>query len=463
MLVARVRAIIIFFALVTGACGSQEQRADAMATEARQAFASGDYSRARITIWNAISLRDDDAGYWIQLGRIDLALKDYGAAYAAYQRALELDRQNLEVFQTLAQLALVGKAYDQAEEYAEQAALLNPTDPSARLVTGYIALKKNDYDEALRLADEVLTTLPGNERAIDLKTKALVGKGDRAGAGRLIDQSIHAGGPTATKLTSLIEFCEAVVDGACLERAQAQLVRLQPRNWSAHLDYAKTLLRNDRRDQAVQQVAETLRLAPSEPRFPEQLVETLRTPTKARLRPQDLSSLAALASPAGRIAIAAVAIQQDDPNTAVSLTRAYAEAAVSNGTADAIAIFAQARYRLGDANTARGLADKILAFDKTHARALELRSELALREKDYVLALQDAQLLVKERPDLASARSLLARAYLGSGKRGLALLTYRKAYRDFPDNPVIRSEYRQITQGEQRSTADIEADAIVRS
>ena len=69
---------------------------------------------------------------------------------------------------------------DKAEQYVDQIDLLQPVSPATLTTRGYIALKRNKFDDAVKRADQILGINPDSINAAVLKARAL----DGAGRGR---------------------------------------------------------------------------------------------------------------------------------------------------------------------------------------------------------------------------------------------------------------------------------------
>src|SRR5690349_8289918 len=83
------------------------------------ALAAGDMVQARYALTKLVHIDQDVPDYWIELGKLELQMKDYRGAYDAFAHAHELDRTNVEVLSSMAELALLSGDVDTASEHAE--------------------------------------------------------------------------------------------------------------------------------------------------------------------------------------------------------------------------------------------------------------------------------------------------------------------------------------------------------
>ena len=119
---------------------------------------------------------EDVPDYWIQLGQLNLQLGNYRAAYDALSHAHELDRSNVEVVATMAQLAIYAGQIDLADQQAKNLALIAPDNSTVTLVQGFVALQQQNYEKAEAAADKLLAATPTDPVAKVLKARILIGQ-----------------------------------------------------------------------------------------------------------------------------------------------------------------------------------------------------------------------------------------------------------------------------------------------
>ena len=64
-------------------CDSRQDRARAIYDQFQAAQANGDLRGARKALQALVAIDDSVSDYWVQLGKIELQLADFGAAYGA--------------------------------------------------------------------------------------------------------------------------------------------------------------------------------------------------------------------------------------------------------------------------------------------------------------------------------------------------------------------------------------------
>ncbi len=88
----------------------------------------------------AVSLRDDVASYWLRLARLNMQTRDYPGAYDGYSHAIELEPNNMDALQNLAELSMAAGRLEDAHKHADRVLELDPRNIRGQLVNGYLAL-----------------------------------------------------------------------------------------------------------------------------------------------------------------------------------------------------------------------------------------------------------------------------------------------------------------------------------
>lgn len=422
--------------LALAACASPEQKAAAAAARGVQALQANDPQAARTALLEAVRQRDDVAEYWLLLARTNMSLKEYGAAHAAYSRALELSRSSLEALQGLGQISLGAGRLDEALQYADQMLLIEPEHAAAALLQGFVHLKKKNYSEARDRADAVLARFPSEEAAIILKASAMFASGSQQEAAALLEQELRISGPTRPKLNALQEFYQQSGSAPGLKRTLHRIVQLEPNSKDAHEQYARFLFSNGFTREGVRFIAPLLRLPHAG-----ELVETLRLAKQTDVAGATLVELARASSPAAAVEIAGVAVDHGYSNDAARILKPLVEPVSKARNPTAIALYGSAQEGMGNTSEATRLAELALEQDPTNPRGVRLRASLALKKGDYDQALADAQLLVRDYPRSLENRQMLAKVYEVKGDTVLAGLVYRQAFNDFPGSSAARSAY----------------------
>jgi tetratricopeptide (TPR) repeat protein len=439
----RAFGLVLAAVLLLPACRARDEQAARYAAQYDGYMANNDPWSARMVMQKAVGYDDSNPDYWSQLGRAQLAMKDYGAAFGSFLRANELARTDPGVLQTLADLAVMGGQLDDGKRYANQVLLLQPNDVAPQATLGFVALRQLNYDEALKRADAVLAKDPTNSNAIVLKARAWAATGQQEAAVTLLRDFIKLHPSDASAIDSLAAISGQFGDLAGQEAAQAQNLRMDPDNPMRQIDYAATLYAMGQTERAH---AMTLDLVKSG-RAGTQLIDILGLWRRYEPRATSLADVRALipaASVADRMRYAYFLMLAGAPGEAEALIAQHVALPVTPANASPLALLAQARAMQGRAKEALPMLDAVLTFDPDNILALRARTDLYLRAGRGDEAVHDALRLVAAKPRAADDRVRLSRAYAVAGKPQLAENTLRAGIQDIPGSALLFSNLKEF-------------------
>ena len=113
-------ALAALFAVAVSGCSDRFSEAAEYAQTAQAQLDAGNLEDALVNAKDAIRARDDVAAYFVLLGRIEAQLQNLEGAYGAYLRALDLQADNPEILQAIAELGLQVNRLTKAEEAADR-------------------------------------------------------------------------------------------------------------------------------------------------------------------------------------------------------------------------------------------------------------------------------------------------------------------------------------------------------
>lgn len=139
---------------------------------------ASDYSLAAKHLEEAIRLEPKEARYWQMLGDVKLLEKDYQAAKDYFGKATDLFPTNPEALFSLAIINQQLGEHKIAIQCLRKASQLDPDNPAYDEAIARSLLAKHDYLEAIRQTDTILKADPRNERAWEIRIKALIANGN---------------------------------------------------------------------------------------------------------------------------------------------------------------------------------------------------------------------------------------------------------------------------------------------
>ena len=418
-------------AVPLAACDSSESRAQQAYGEYQAAAAAGDLFAARSALKGLVAIKDDDPTLWMELGRVQLQLKDNEGAYYSFTRAQELDRTNVETLAALTQLALLSGNPDNAEEHAKQLELVAPGHPAVKLAFGYLYLQRQEFDKADEQADSLLETLPYEPGAKLLKARILLGRKEPEKAIALLEDQVRVQPQDAGSWKALMLLGERQNDWKLVGQAAIRLRDLEPKNPDLAVTVIEAALRSN--DFAAARAASEPLMAPDAP--PRQVDAVLQLWAKRWKSPDAVAEarrLARSAAPRLRTAYATYFNEVGSPDDAIGLIGSEPQLPVNVSNMSVNSVIATSLALKGDHAQAKRLFDRILAQEPDHVYALRGRIKLEISTGNAKAAIEDAQRLVSITPDSVGDRLFLARAYAATGDNREVERTLWDAFHEIP-------------------------------
>ncbi|MEP3224697.1 MAG: tetratricopeptide repeat protein [Parasphingorhabdus sp.] len=427
----------VFLLATLAGCSSSAEKSAESALLAQQYLDQKNYYEARKAIAEAITHRDDQSELHILKGRIALGAGKRRDAFLAYQDALSLESTNPEALQAVSQLGLQTGYLQDAEQAADTMLSFSPELPEALLTKGLIALVRRKHDKALDLAERILAVRPGDEAGTILKARTLALTGNPQESLQMLQSSATDENYSEGVDMTLIELYR---DTSNLEQMKAtfkRLIKRRPENMSFQLDYANTLYKSGDISGARNLVGGLLRDKLKQA-LPLSMVTDLwheydNDPIDASL----LDFLAKEGSLESRIEIAEFLLHVDQPEQALTILRS-----VSSGFwPKARALYARGLYATGETEKASEMATVLLDKDETNVHALLVRARHHLSQRDFVKAVNDAQIVVRDNPQLLDGYLTLADIYLEKDDNAGAQRVYADAVDLLPQDLVLFKVY----------------------
>ena len=429
----------ILLAATLAACDNRQEKAQEAYAEYQAAIVNGDLRTARRALAELVAADDSNADYWLELAKVSMQLQAYSAAYDAFQRAHELDRGNVEVLQTMTQLALQSGNLDLAGENAKQLELLAPTNPAVPLTFGYIALRRGDYAEAERQVAALTALLPYDGSGKVLQSRILMAQNKIDAAVDLLREQIRQ---QPSDVQSL--------------RALASIYELRE-HWPETAEVLRAYLGYSQDDAAarIRLVNAELRAGGIEPAASVTLaaigkedVDKLLAPWLAVGKQDQIADQlyegAQTANVGRRIAVARFLASTDQSARVLELVANEASLPVKAANVIPNALYGAALVQSGRVQEGSTRLDSVLKIDGNNREALRARAMLRSQTGDHKGAIEDAQKLVAADQDSARGRLLLARIYGAAGDSDNMRRTLWDGFHQVGDNREIFDALRSL-------------------
>jgi tetratricopeptide (TPR) repeat protein len=429
--------------LMLAACGSPQEKASKAAARYDVYYAGRDFTSARIEIKRAIAAQDDIPEYWARLARVELATGRLLEAYQAYSRLVELDPDDPEAIQAMAELSYSGGSYDDAERLADQMLEKQPRSLRMLLVKGSVAAARYDVPAARAIADQMLTIDPANEGGKILLARVTNMAGDRDGAIAQLEKAIAADGESIPKLLTLLDLYSTKNDFPHAARTFARLFALQPRDVDLRIEYARMLYEHSRSDRALALLARLLRTHDGDAAIQQRIVDLWNEVGSRRIDVDGVRRFVdATGNTAMKVALGHLFLDQKRHAEAEAVLRPFIDGKdITAARVEADVFYAGALAGLGRGAEALALVNRVLRFDENNSRALLMRVRVAMATGDLAGALRDAQVLASDNPRLTEGRIALGEIYVRRRETVLADGAYAHAMKELSDDGDMLKAY----------------------
>jgi predicted Zn-dependent protease len=432
--------LICCLASLSASCGDKLQKASEFATVAEQQFAGGDLEAARLSIQKAIATRDDVAAYYILLGQIEVQSQKPVSAFNAFSLALDLEADNVQILQSIADLGLQTGRVKEAEEAADRILILAPGSPNALLVKGFIAIDEGRFDVARKAVEDILSFNAQDEGGIILSARidALQGKPQEALA--KIDAIIGLIGETSALNATRLEIYRLLRQPARMLESLSALIQKADANNEYQLDYLNLLYKVGKQDEA-RNAAVTLLRDPKLNR--DQTVKIIDIWNEYDADPLTAAQISYFAKDGTRTA--QILLTRHFLNTGRTDIAARIIAKLEKGQSpEALGLMAQIRLAEGASRTAYGIADRILEVDPRNEDALIVRSAKYIEEKRFDKAIADASIVTSDAPQNPNGYVALANALAAKGSKIRARQVFEQGMEFLPQSRLLAMHYKEL-------------------
>ena len=438
------RAVLcgILIAFLVTACGGREARIAKHYQRAKEHLQQQDYAKAKVELRNVLQIEPLFSDAYFMGGQIAELEDDWNAAYANYEKALEVKPADSATQLKLARIYLLYGELEKAEKSLQASLAGSPEGAESKTVRAAIRAARGDYDAAISDARSVLSTSPGREDTISL----LAGAHKKVGDMKSAEQTLVAGTQANPSSVGLrLDLASLFVQSNLYDRAEkplTEIVKLAPNVEEHQMRLAAYYSNGGRLDQAESILRTALAADSKNERRVLALAEFLarqRGPAKAEV---ELKAFLAKHEDAVdvRLALAGLYLSAKQTDQAEAVFREAIEKASREGDKAKVRNrFAEYFSTRGKLDEAQALVDELLKKNARDEAALLTRGRIALSKRDPVSAISDFRSLLRSEPDSIEYLSLLARAHLMNKEAALAREALAQAVERNPADSKVRT------------------------
>lgn len=429
--------LLLALAFIAG-CSDSGQRAANLAAQAESQLQSGDLEGARANIRRAIVERDDVAEYYIILGRIEVQAKRPTSAFNAYSLALDLQADNPEVLQAIAELGLQTGRLREADEAADRMLLLMPNAVQAMLVKGFIAIDDGRINDAQKMATDILALNANDEGGIILSARlhALGGKEEEALS--TINTAVAEIGETNPINLTRLELYRLKGDTERMKQILPHILKEMKTDIDYTLDYVNLLYKTGEVAKAREESVRAIEGAPRDLELLSKLFDLWGEYDRKPLSEAQIRYFAERGTRGQQLGLARFYYESGEPERAqLLLSQLYDQRLL-----DAQALMARIMLAQGQKPGAYRLASAVLAADARNGDALLVNAARNLADGKVDRAIEDLNVVVADSPRNLAGYIALAHAYSAKGSEIRARQIFESGMDALPQSLRLADAFR---------------------
>lgn len=413
--------LCIAASLTLAACDTAEERAEKHYTRGVALLEAGDPDRALVEFRNVFQLNNSHVPALVQFAALLEAQGEIQDAAKNYLRIVELDPQNFEAHQHLAQILIRFQDFTDAAVHVGKALELAPQDPLTRALQATLDFR-NDQDRpaALAEAQAVVEEAPEIVAAHMVLVADRLNAEDNPGALARVDAALEAVPSDEGLHLARLAILEEMEDFAEVGAELTRMTALFPENDGVR----DALVQWHLRDSDVDAAEKILRqgVTPDDPVSALELVQFLYELRGSQAATAELDRLIAEAadpSPYQR-ARAGIDFTEGRGDAAIAALRALLDGAdPSEETRRTQVMLAGMLAETGAAEESDTLVDTVLAEERDNPDALKLRAQRLIAAGDADRAIGDLRLALIKAQNDPDIMTIMAQAYEQTGRREL--------------------------------------------
>ena len=221
---------LLLTGLLTAGCSSRAERAKNHYENGKHYLAEKNYPKARIELRNAVQNDPKMVEAWRGLSQVAEHEKNWSALGESLRHIVELDKKDVEARVQLAKLYVLGGSLDQALHLANEATELEPEKPSVLALKAAVLFRLKDNEGSEKEAEKALKIDPSNPEANIVLATEKNSKGDYQDALKLLDNVAAAHQNDLGVIFVRLSVYDKMGNSDKVESLLRKLVDLYPKN-----------------------------------------------------------------------------------------------------------------------------------------------------------------------------------------------------------------------------------------
>jgi tetratricopeptide (TPR) repeat protein len=439
--------VLSLMVLSLSACGGAQARKAKHMEKGQTYLAAGNLEKARVEFQNALQIAPTDAEARYENGIVSEKLGKMRDAAQFYQGAIDVDPQHLGARTNLARLFLISGAPDRALDLIGPAFAKHPDDAELLAVRAAARLQQKNVSGAQEDAERAVQLQPTNPDAVAVLAGLYNNSGEKDKARTLIEQSIKLIPQNVDLRLILAQIYAGENNKAATEALLIDLVRLKPAEKAHRIRLAQFYAGTNQVDAAEHTLRQAIKDLPAEDDLKLALVQFLAQRRGPEVAEQELKAMIAADAKDNELKFALANFYET--NRHPEKAEVIYQGVVDSEHLDAAGLSARDRLaalraQRNDVPGALKLIDEVLAKSPRDDDALFLRGNISLAKKDPRVAIADLRAVLRDQPNAVGVLRALARAHVANGEPAIAEETLRSAVEANPKDAALRLEFAQL-------------------
>jgi cellulose synthase operon protein C len=412
------------------ACSTPEEKAEKYYQKGMELLES-DPEKAKLEFQNALQMKKNMTKAMYGLALVSERKGDWKATFGLMSQVVEQDPNHIEALIKTGQILLAGGKIDMALERSNKALALDKENIQALNLQAAVQLKLNNSQGAVEYANKSLAKDPKNQDAYVILASERIAAKDDAKAVEYLDKALAINEKNLPIQLLRIKALENQSKQNEAEASFEKVVKLFPTDSFSRKSYAQYLMKYNRKDDAEKQMRAIVDSSPKSMQAKLELVNFLIATKGIQSGQTELETLVKKEPKNYDLAFSLVNLYQVLKNSEAEdrlLDTIATTAGNSPEGLKARAFKASKLVRLGKKEEAKKVVDALLAIDKRNEQALTLKAGFEIEAKNYDAAIVDLRTILRDNPDYSKAALMLAWAHESSGSEELADEQYLKAF-----------------------------------
>lgn len=413
------------------ACGGADERKKVYMDKAEKSIDSGDLDKARIELMNVLQIDPKYADAYFKVGYVFERKRSYIKAFSNYNKALDLDPENIKYQAKIGQFNLIMmQDIDKAKDVLEKIKKKDTNNMYGMMLEAGILLKENKIPEARSIVADVNKQKPGDIEASIFLSKTYVLEEKYNESVKVLENALTYNPGNQVLTSQLVDSLYAIKDYKKTEKVLLDLIMKHPDLYGNHVRLALFYKNMDRLPEAKSVLQNAIELKDDVERKLMLVEFTLKT-QGAPEAINEVKNLIQSDQDNGelRLALAKLQIAQEDitdaKNTYLKIASDFPE---NEAGVKARTNLANLYMQDDDVTNAEKYINEALQISPNDAEVNYVKAKIDIFNKNYEQAIISLRTVIKDEPENLEAYFLLSAAHEANGESDQAYDVVTMAY-----------------------------------